>query len=444
MPLDLFAPQPVSPQRQHSFSSFQANNPSAPPPGNWLDSELNQVYRTLQGLLDWTGNALNPDGSLKRPIPAASISSSNADSDIAFATAVAKDYAVLSRAWAEHLPDTIPPNILASNDITGEHWSSRWWAHHAGQIVQGILGRLELVDLSHVAMDDYAQGLDGIAGIEGGGDGIEEPDLDGFVHGRSADLGWVPVLPLAGGTLTGDLTVDGKLIVGNSQSISTNGIVLAGHLVAGVAGQNIGGFVGSWDEISGGYTGFYTDAAGQIVFGSADAGSGTVVGTRATLDGAGNFTAVGTVSGGAATITGLLQAGSASFGNISGNIANVNAVNCAGTVLGATVSASGTVSGATVLATSLGVGAGGADITGPIAAHGTVTVDGTLAAGALASGGNLAVAGVSDLTGKLVVRSGIELHGISPYADGTAAAAAGHAPGDIYFNTTVGALSVVF
>ena len=47
------------------------------------------------------------------------------------ANAVASDYAQVAIEWAEHLPDTIPPNILAINAITGEHWSSRWWANKA-------------------------------------------------------------------------------------------------------------------------------------------------------------------------------------------------------------------------------------------------------------------------------------------------------------------------
>ena len=45
---------------------------------------------------------------------------------------LAQDYAQVSIEWAEHMPDTIPPNILAVNAITGEHWSSRWWAMRAG------------------------------------------------------------------------------------------------------------------------------------------------------------------------------------------------------------------------------------------------------------------------------------------------------------------------
>lgn len=44
---------------------------------------------------------------------------------------LAQDYAQVSIEWAEHMPDTIPPNILAVNAITGDHWSSRWWANRA-------------------------------------------------------------------------------------------------------------------------------------------------------------------------------------------------------------------------------------------------------------------------------------------------------------------------
>jgi hypothetical protein len=49
--------------------------------------------------------------------------------------AICADYGVLTQAWAEHMPDTIPPNILAVMDVTGDHWSSRWWANKANLIV---------------------------------------------------------------------------------------------------------------------------------------------------------------------------------------------------------------------------------------------------------------------------------------------------------------------
>ena len=45
----------------------------------------------------------------------------------------AQDWALVSTVWAEFMDGaaTIPPNILASNSLTGDHWSSRWWAHRA-------------------------------------------------------------------------------------------------------------------------------------------------------------------------------------------------------------------------------------------------------------------------------------------------------------------------
>jgi hypothetical protein len=45
------------------------------------------------------------------------------------ATAVAADWAQVSIEWAEWMPDVIPNQTLAVTGITGDHWSSRWWAN---------------------------------------------------------------------------------------------------------------------------------------------------------------------------------------------------------------------------------------------------------------------------------------------------------------------------
>jgi hypothetical protein len=42
------------------------------------------------------------------------------------------------------MPDTIPPNILAINAITGDHWSSRWWANKAAAAFGGQMAYLYL------------------------------------------------------------------------------------------------------------------------------------------------------------------------------------------------------------------------------------------------------------------------------------------------------------
>ena len=63
--------------------------------------------------------------------------------DVQGATATSADYAQVSIDWAEFMPTTIPPNILAINAITGDHWSSRWWATKA-QNAFGMLTDLYL------------------------------------------------------------------------------------------------------------------------------------------------------------------------------------------------------------------------------------------------------------------------------------------------------------
>lgn len=64
---------------------------------------------------------------------AAATHAGNADNHATGEAAICADYGVLTQAWAEHMPDPIPPNILAVMGVTGDHWSSRWWAHQAAQ-----------------------------------------------------------------------------------------------------------------------------------------------------------------------------------------------------------------------------------------------------------------------------------------------------------------------
>jgi hypothetical protein len=48
-------------------------------------------------------------------------------------------YTRLAGAWAEHMPGTIPPDVLAVMGITGDHWSARWWANQADIAFQNAL-----------------------------------------------------------------------------------------------------------------------------------------------------------------------------------------------------------------------------------------------------------------------------------------------------------------
>ena len=41
-------------------------------------------------------------------------------------------WAIASMQWAEHMPGTLPADTIANMDVTGDHWSARWWANQAG------------------------------------------------------------------------------------------------------------------------------------------------------------------------------------------------------------------------------------------------------------------------------------------------------------------------
>jgi hypothetical protein len=63
------------------------------------------------------------------------------ENTVTLTLAAAENWADVSMAWAEHMPDILPANILATNAITGDHWSARWWANQAASAVGGMLYR---------------------------------------------------------------------------------------------------------------------------------------------------------------------------------------------------------------------------------------------------------------------------------------------------------------
>ena len=220
----LLSAQPIPPARGYSFTDWQVNNPTAPPPGDKIDSEFDRTNQSVADTLEWAGTSLNTDGSLRdgsvgenqlvpglfddiasdavaevQPLVdqahasagAAAVSATSAQAAAVTAqtqaavalnaatgaagartqaqssattalnaqnmaansataagnsanhaagdAALSQDYGLVTQAWAEHMPDTIPPNILAVQGVTGDHWSARWWANQAAQIVQGTL-----------------------------------------------------------------------------------------------------------------------------------------------------------------------------------------------------------------------------------------------------------------------------------------------------------------
>jgi hypothetical protein len=89
----------------------------------------------------------------------AATTATNAADDAAGDLATCTDYGVLTQAWAEHMPDTIPPNILAVMDVTGDHWSSRWWANQADiTVTDGIQDVIDAGNDAIAAFERYYLG----------------------------------------------------------------------------------------------------------------------------------------------------------------------------------------------------------------------------------------------------------------------------------------------
>lgn len=145
-------------RRQYSFTSHATLNPAVPPPGDRLDSEVDRINKALRDIVVWAGVSLNSDGSLRAR--AVAKSAENDADHAAGMAAVAEDWAAVSHEWAEHMPDTIPPGILADMAITGDHWSSRWWANKAAQLVSQAgnprFPQVQVANSSTVLSDGFA------------------------------------------------------------------------------------------------------------------------------------------------------------------------------------------------------------------------------------------------------------------------------------------------
>jgi hypothetical protein len=128
------------PQRIYDFIAFARRTPNAQLPADRLDAQLQNhadaiaaTQLAVEKLAEVLTQTLRPalrEATLPTPSLYVNAGGPYATSD-AGATATSADYAQVSIEWAEHMPDTIPPNVLAINAISGAHWSSRWWAARA-------------------------------------------------------------------------------------------------------------------------------------------------------------------------------------------------------------------------------------------------------------------------------------------------------------------------
>jgi hypothetical protein len=147
-------PKSVRPAQVYDFTAFSRRTPTQQPPGDRIDAQFREHADCIAALLQRLDAVEARLADLLQPKadqPFKPVLGPNAGgpfaSDVAGATATAADYAQVSIDWAEHMPDTIPPNTLAINAISGDHWSSRWWANRAAAIVSTI-GNTAIADMN--------------------------------------------------------------------------------------------------------------------------------------------------------------------------------------------------------------------------------------------------------------------------------------------------------
>lgn len=162
---------PNDPVRQTSFTDWSTNHPTEPHQGDKLDAEFDRTNAAVAQLTDFVQQVISDQGTLK-PDTVGDTQIVDGTAITATASPSAETYAQLGQAWAEHMPDTIPPNLLAEMNVTGDHWSSRWWANRAAIIVQTGNGSLA--------------------------DDVAPPVVLGNLGAAAAMPGWVPVQQAGG------------------------------------------------------------------------------------------------------------------------------------------------------------------------------------------------------------------------------------------------------
>jgi hypothetical protein len=133
--------------RIFSFADWQRHHPVESPPGDMLDASFDALIRRISELEARIDQFLRADGKIKQESLALSPSLAITPKSVAgnpkigvevgsSSDSSAEVWAYASKDWAEHMPGTIPDNSVTVMDVTGDHWSARWWAHYAARVAQ--------------------------------------------------------------------------------------------------------------------------------------------------------------------------------------------------------------------------------------------------------------------------------------------------------------------
>jgi hypothetical protein len=165
-----------------------------------MDGEYDRSNSATGSIIDVLHVSLNPDGTLKSQAVEDAYNPGDPTNGGEFVNVFNEPSALNARtamAWAEHLPDILPADVLANSEVTGDHWSSRWWANKAAQIVDDFHNN---PNLPPTDWDDIPNKPTTFPPTLP----IAQSDVTGLLTDLNSKL------PLAGGILTGPLTLAGN------------------------------------------------------------------------------------------------------------------------------------------------------------------------------------------------------------------------------------------
>lgn len=120
-----------------SFTDFTVRQPNAQPPGDRIDAQFAEHAHAIESL-----RALLADAQVKlqaiefqqrqapRTTPTAQTAQGQNNAVMVSANS-AENWSLASWHWAEYMDGPLPADTVAIMGISGDHWSSAWWAREA-------------------------------------------------------------------------------------------------------------------------------------------------------------------------------------------------------------------------------------------------------------------------------------------------------------------------
>jgi hypothetical protein len=124
-----------SPKQIFSFTDFTARQPRDQPPGDRIDAQFAEhayaIEQMRAGLSDLQAKAQQQANIAASAAARSAIPTSQQSNAVMVSANSAENWSLASWHWAEYMDGPLPAETVAWMGISGDHWSSRWWANRA-------------------------------------------------------------------------------------------------------------------------------------------------------------------------------------------------------------------------------------------------------------------------------------------------------------------------